>query len=63
MQTHRIIDQICKGDSAHEIVYNLAQTYVEVERVVDIVTKMFRSNAAMSLYEGSAGLEVPYSTL
>jgi hypothetical protein len=42
---------------------SLATVYVEVERVVDIVNNIFKTSAAMSLFEGTTMLEVPFSQL
>jgi len=63
IQTHKVIDQVVNGDSSHDQVANLARIYVKVERVVDIVENIFKASAALSLFEGSQMLEVPFSQL
>ena len=70
VQSHRIIDQVVNGDQAvSNIVHggdeavnaNLSNLYVKVERVVDIIEDIFRTSAALSLFENSQLLEIPYS--
>jgi hypothetical protein len=39
----------------------LSQMFVNVERVVDVVQNMFKTSSALSLFENSNMLEVPYS--
>lgn len=62
-QTHKVIDQVINGDISNEQQSNLARQYVRVERVVDIVENIFKTSAALSLFEGTTMLEVPYSQL
>jgi hypothetical protein len=63
IQTHRVIDQVCNGDICHDRGSILSHLYVKVERVVDIVENIFKTSAALSLFEGSQMLEVPYCQL
>ena len=61
MQTHSIISRVVHGDGIENP--SLAGVYVEVERVVDIVNNIFKTSAALSLFEGTTMLEVPFSQL
>ena len=66
VQTHKIIDQVVNGDSSYSKV-NQAETlnslYVPAERIVDVVENIFKTSSALSLYEDTMLLEIPYSTL
>ena len=39
------------------------RTYVQAERIVDVVENIFKTSSALSLYEDTMLLEIPYSTL
>jgi hypothetical protein len=54
------IDQVVNGDIAMDVRGNLANLFVKVERVVDIVQNLFKMSSAMSLLEDTHLLEVPY---
>ena len=58
-----MIDQVVNGDISNEQNANLSTLYVKVERVVDIVEAIFKMSSALSLFEGTQMLEVPFSTL
>jgi hypothetical protein len=58
-----VIDQVVNGDISNEQNANLSTLYVKVERVVDIVEAIFKMSSALSLFEGTQMLEVPFSTL
>lgn len=62
-QTHKVIDQVINGDISNEQNAVLATLYVKVERVVDIVEAIFKMSSALSLFEGTSMLEVPFSQL
>ena len=68
VQSHRIIDQVVNGDMSNTggdngVISNLNNLYVKVERVVDIVEDIFKTSSALSLFENSSLLEIPYSQL
>jgi len=66
VQTHKIIHQVVNGDSSHDRVHqadSLNRTYVQAERIVDVVESIFKTSSALSLYEDTLLLEIPYSTL
>lgn len=63
VQTHRIIDQVCNGDDSDGKNHNLTTLSVRVERVVDIVQHIFKTNSALSLFENTTMLEIPYSQI
>jgi hypothetical protein len=56
-----VIDQVINGDISNEQNALLATLYVKVERVVDIVEAIFKMSSALSLFEGTNMLEVPFS--
>ena len=64
-QTHRVIDQVVNGDASHACRASIAHTFVKVERVVDIVTAVFKSGTVLSLFDPSptGSIEIPYQTL
>jgi hypothetical protein len=61
IQAHKVIDQVVNGDISNEVKGDLTTTFVKVERVVDIVQNLFKTNAAMVLLEGTPLLEVPFN--
>ena len=66
VQTHKIIDQVVNGDACHDkdfLPQSLSRTYVQAERIVDVVENIFKTSSALSLYEDTMLLEIPYSTL
>ena len=68
VQSHKIIDQVVNGDitsvsHGFEVPTDLSNLYVRVERVVDIVEDIFKTSSALSLFENSQLLEIPYSQL
>ena len=64
VQTHKIIDQVVNGDArgSHQAM-SLNRTYVQAERIVDVVESIFKTSSALSLYEDTMLLEIPYATL
>ena len=64
VQSHRIIDRVINGDTAETLIMNsLADEYIPVERVVDIVEDIFKTSSALSLFENTTVLEIEYSRL
>lgn len=57
VQTHRVIDQVVNGDASIDA--NLKKFQVQVDKVVDIVTTVFKTPAAMSIFDQ----EIPHATL
>ena len=43
--------------------HSLADEYIPVERVVDIVEEIFKTSSALSLFENTTVLEIEYSRL
>jgi len=63
-QSHRIIDRVINGDyDEGQGRHSLADEYIPVERVVDIVEDIFKTSSALSLYENTTILEIEYSRL
>jgi len=62
-QTHRIIDRVINGDYEVGQRHSLANEYIPVERVVDIVEDIFKTSSALSLFENTPILEIEYSRL
>ena len=64
-QSHRIIDRVLNGDAdgAYLGHNSLANEYIPVERVVDIVEDIFKTSSALSLFENTNMLEIEYSRL
>ena len=50
-QTHKVIDQVVNGDSDHDTRKPITHVFVKVERVVDIVTAVFKSHTVLSLFD------------
>ena len=64
VQSHRIIDRVINGDNyVNTEVQTLAEEYIPVERVVDIVEEIFKTSSALSLFENTTVLEIEYSRL
>ena len=64
VQSHRIIDRVINGDNyVKEDIQTLAEEYIPVERVVDIVEEIFKTSSALSLFENTTVLEIEYSRL
>ena len=63
VQSSRIIDRVINGDSSSARDHNLAEEYIQVERVVDIVEAIFKTSSALSLFENTTILEIEYSRL
>lgn len=63
-QSHRIIDRVLNGDAEGSLGHNsLANEYIPVERVVDIVEDIFKTSSALSLFENTTALEIEYARL
>lgn len=63
-QSHRIIDRVLNGDAESNFSHNsLANEYIPVERVVDIVEDIFKTSSALSLFENTTALEIEYARL
>ena len=62
VQSHRIIDRVLNGDGTTACNI-LANEYIPVERVVDIVEDIFKTSSALSLFENTNVLEIEYSRL
>ena len=65
VQAHRIIDRVINGDGDGQVLGrgSLADEYIPVERVVDIVEEIFKSSAALSIFENTTMLEIEYARL
>ena len=65
VQAHRIIDRVINGDGDGQALGrgSLADEYIPVERVVDIVEEIFKSSAALSIFENTTMLEIEYARL
>lgn len=60
-QTHRVIDQVVNGDLSHNDRKSISHTFVKVERVVDIVSSVFKSGNVLSLFDNTNGaIEIPF---
>lgn len=56
-----VIDQVINGDVAFDVRGDLTNLFVKVERVVDIVQNVFKMSSALSLFEDTPLLEVPFA--
>ena len=63
VQSSRIIHRVINGDSSSASGHSLAEVYIPVERVVDIVESIFKTSSALSLFENTTILEIEYSRL
>jgi len=64
VEAHRIIDRVINGDTDHRPgTHSLEDEYIPVERVVDITEEIFKTSAALSIFENTSMLEIEYSRL